>query len=168
MAVSKEQYKKASERAMEYYNKASIVITDKEKESIKVADFGLGNLYKIGIEVITYVNAERSCAKEVVLFPDPICPEHRHPPIDAKNPGKEETFRLRNWKSCQSPQVRGVPTQHWMNPAKIYCLAAMVYWYFLILWVRGVLYGIQMQGEPSSGLLYTIQRLMYIMLFWSL
>ncbi len=95
MAVSKEQYKKATERAMEYYNKSSIVITDKEKANIEVADFGLGNLDEIGIEVITYVNAERSCAKEVVLFPDQICPEHRHPPIDAKNPGKEETFRCR-------------------------------------------------------------------------
>lgn len=95
MAVSNDQYKKACEWAMEYYSKAGIVITSKEKENIEVADFGLGNLGEIGIEVITYVNAERSCAKEVVLFPGQICPEHRHPPINAMNPGKEETFRCR-------------------------------------------------------------------------
>lgn len=95
MAVTGEKLIKARERAMEYYNKAHIVITDKEKENIEVADFGLNNLEKIGIEVITYVNATRSCAKEVVLFPGQICPEHRHPPISEANPGKEETFRCR-------------------------------------------------------------------------
>ncbi|HPP76337.1 MAG TPA: D-lyxose/D-mannose family sugar isomerase, partial [Armatimonadota bacterium] len=34
------------------------------------------------------------CAKELVLFPWQICPEHRHPPIEGQ-PGKEETFRCR-------------------------------------------------------------------------
>jgi D-lyxose ketol-isomerase len=31
----------------------------------------------------------------LVLFPRQTCPEHRHPPIDKRNPGKKETFRCR-------------------------------------------------------------------------
>jgi D-lyxose ketol-isomerase len=44
--------------------------------------------------VLVYVNTERYCAKELVLYPGQSCPEHRHPPFDGK-PGKEETFRCR-------------------------------------------------------------------------
>ena len=40
------------------------------------------------------MNTERVCAKELVLFPNQICPEHRHPPVGG-DPGKEETFRCR-------------------------------------------------------------------------
>jgi len=30
------------------------------------------------------------------MVPGQICPEHRHPPIGGTEPGKEETFRVRN------------------------------------------------------------------------
>jgi D-lyxose ketol-isomerase len=40
------------------------------------------------------VNTDRVCAKELVLFPNQLCPEHRHPPV-GDDPGKEETFRCR-------------------------------------------------------------------------
>jgi D-lyxose ketol-isomerase len=46
---------------------------------------------------LVYVNTNRYCAKELVLWPKQICPEHRHPPIE-NDPGKEETFRCR-WGS---------------------------------------------------------------------
>jgi D-lyxose ketol-isomerase len=73
---------------------AGIVLTPAERERIEVADFGLGRLEEIGLQLITYVNTERVCAKELVLFPRQTCPEHRHPPFDGA-PGKEETFRCR-------------------------------------------------------------------------
>jgi D-lyxose ketol-isomerase len=73
---------------------AGIVLTPAERERIEVADFGLGRLQEIGLQLITYVNTERVCAKELVLFPRQTCPEHRHPPVDG-GPGKEETFRCR-------------------------------------------------------------------------
>lgn len=41
-----------------------------------------------------YVNTEKCCAKELVLFPGQTCPEHRHPEINGEE-GKEETFRCR-------------------------------------------------------------------------
>ena len=73
---------------------AGIVLTDSEREQIEVADFGLGRLEKTGLQLVVYVNTERVCAKELVLFPGQTCPEHRHPPVDGP-PGKEETFRCR-------------------------------------------------------------------------
>jgi D-lyxose ketol-isomerase len=73
---------------------AGIVLTAAERESIEVADFGLGRLEEVGLQIVVYVNTERVCAKELVLLPRQICPEHRHPPVGT-DPGKEETFRCR-------------------------------------------------------------------------
>ena len=83
---------------------AGIVLTPGEREAIEVADFGLGELERYGLQIVVYVNTERVCAKELVLFPRQACPEHRHPPVDG-SPGKEETFRCRSW--ARSPARRG-------------------------------------------------------------
>lgn len=92
--VSKQQYQDAVERCVRFFADAGIVITPAERERLEVADFGLGELEKTGLEILTYVNTERCCAKEMVIFPGQTCPEHWHP---TKNgvPGKEETFRCR-------------------------------------------------------------------------
>ena len=92
--IAKEEFEEARRQALGYFEKSSIVITDEEKERIEVADFGLGDLWNTGLEILTYLNTDRVCAKELVLFPFQTCPEHRHPPIDG-HPGKEETFRCR-------------------------------------------------------------------------
>jgi D-lyxose ketol-isomerase len=73
---------------------AGIALTPAEREAIEVADFGLSRLEEVGLQVVVYVNTERVCAKELVMFPGQLCPEHRHPPVDGE-PGKEETFRVR-------------------------------------------------------------------------
>jgi D-lyxose ketol-isomerase len=73
---------------------AGIVLTPAEREAIEVADFGLGELERYGLQIVVYVNTDRVCAKELVLFPRQTCPEHRHPPVNG-SPGKEETFRVR-------------------------------------------------------------------------
>jgi D-lyxose ketol-isomerase len=85
----------ARERAATMLAEAGVVLTAAESEAIEVADFGLGRLEEIGLQVVVYVNTERVCAKELVLFPRQICPEHRHPPA-GDDPGKEETFRCRS------------------------------------------------------------------------
>ncbi|CEK17900.1 D-lyxose/D-mannose family sugar isomerase [Chthonomonas calidirosea] len=92
--ITKQQLMEARQRALEYLSRAGIVLTPEEQERIEVADFGLGDLEHTGLELITYVNTSRCCAKELVLFPRQTCPEHRHPPIGS-DPGKEETFRCR-------------------------------------------------------------------------
>jgi D-lyxose ketol-isomerase len=84
----------AQKQAAAMLAEAGIVLTPSEREAIEVADFGLGQLETIGLQLVVYVNTERVCAKELVLFPGQTCPEHRHPPVDG-GPGKEETFRCR-------------------------------------------------------------------------
>jgi D-lyxose ketol-isomerase len=74
--------------------RAGIVLRPDEREGIEVADLGLGELERTGLEIVTYVNTERYCAKELVMFPGQTCPEHRHPPGEGA-PGKMETFRCR-------------------------------------------------------------------------
>jgi D-lyxose ketol-isomerase len=81
-------------RAAELLADAGIVLTPGERDAIEVADFGLGRLEEIGLQIVVYVNTDRVCAKELVLFPGQLCPEHRHPPVGT-DPGKEETFRCR-------------------------------------------------------------------------
>jgi len=47
---------------------AGIVMTDSERAGIEVTDFGLGQLDELGLQLFVYVNTERVCAKELVLF----------------------------------------------------------------------------------------------------
>lgn len=94
MTISRKELEQAQQRALNFLSKAGIILTAEEKSRIEVADFGLGNLNHTGLEVVIYVNTERCCAKELVLFPRQTCPEHRHPPVE-EEPGKEETFRCR-------------------------------------------------------------------------
>jgi D-lyxose ketol-isomerase len=84
----------ARKRAAVVLGEAGIVLTRAELDAIEVADFGLSSLEETGLEVVVYVNTPRVCAKELVLFPRQLCPEHRHPPFGG-TAGKEETFRCR-------------------------------------------------------------------------
>ncbi len=84
----------ARSRAAGMLAEAGIVLPPAEREQIEIADFGLGELERHGLQIVVYVNTERVCAKELVLFPYQACPEHRHPPV-GDDPGKEETFRCR-------------------------------------------------------------------------
>lgn len=88
------EIKKQRQKALEYFNKAGIVLTDKEAENIEIAEFGLGMVDEVGLQLVTYINTDRVCAKEMVLLPRQVCPEHRHVPTNGMD-GKEETFRCR-------------------------------------------------------------------------
>lgn len=89
--MNKEQ---AKNKALKYLKKAKIEITKSEKESLEITNLGLGRLEEKGLQILTYVNTDRYCAKEMVLFSDQTCPEHRHPPVRGEQ-GKQETFRCR-------------------------------------------------------------------------
>ena len=92
--LSKKDYEKYVARTLEYFEKAGIALTEKEKNSVEVVDWGLNEVEVNGLEIITYVNTERVCAKEMVLFPGQSCAEHYH--VDSYGQkGKEETFRCR-------------------------------------------------------------------------
>jgi D-lyxose ketol-isomerase len=93
--ISHEERRQARAYAAERLAAAGVVLTDADRDSIEVADLGLGRLRETGLMVLVYVNTDRYCAKELVLYPHQTCPEHRHPPFDG-TPGKEETFRCRS------------------------------------------------------------------------
>lgn len=107
--LTRDQWHLAQQRARNFLARAGIILTERESQEIEVADFGLGELATTGLELVVYVNTERVCAKELVLFSRQTCPEHRHPPIGA-DPGKEETFRCR-WGIVYL-YVEGEPAAH--------------------------------------------------------
>ena len=93
--ITREEQRDAQAYAAQQLAAAGVVLTDADRDSIEVADFGLGRLRETGLQLLVYVNTDRYCAKELVLYPDQTCPEHRHPPFGG-TPGKEETFRCRS------------------------------------------------------------------------
>ena len=95
--MKKADYQRQKELALEYYEKAHIVLTEEEKANIEVADLGLNMVDKVGLQLVVYINTDRVCAKEMVLTPHQVCPEHRHGPTNGQE-GKEETFRCRYGK----------------------------------------------------------------------
>ena len=109
--IDQNQYAGVVEKAALMLKESGIVITPEECQRFEVADFGLGELEKTGLEIITYVNTDRVCAKEIVMFPHQTCPEHWHP-TNGQKLGKEETFRCR-WGTVYL-YVPGTPTP---NPA---------------------------------------------------
>src|SRR5215472_7548119 len=92
--ITRQQYGAAVDQAVRMLQQAGSAITEAERDRLEVADFGLGELSRTGLEILTYVNTERVCAKEIVMLPHQTCPEHWHPTVD-NVPGKEETFRCR-------------------------------------------------------------------------
>ncbi len=112
--ITQADYEKAQKLALEYFRRANIAITPQEASRIEVADMGLGELWSTGLELLTYINTERVCAKELILLPGQTCPEHLHPAAPATGPGKEETFRCR-WGIVYL-YVPGDPTP---NPAAL-------------------------------------------------
>ncbi len=109
--IGKRQYSEAVEKAAIMLKQSSIAITSHEYRRFEVADFGLNELEKTGLQVLTYVNTDRVCAKEIVLLPHQTCPEHWHPTTVHKL-GKEETFRCR-WGTV----YLYVPGEATLNPA---------------------------------------------------
>ena len=92
--MKRQDYDRMAAAAVRAFEKAGIAITEEERGRIEVADFGLGRVDKVGLQILTYVNTQRVCAKEMYLAPHQACPEHKHVP-SAVAEGKEETFRVR-------------------------------------------------------------------------
>ncbi|MGH7903151.1 MAG: D-lyxose/D-mannose family sugar isomerase [Candidatus Dormibacteraceae bacterium] len=93
--ITRREYEAVKGEALAMLDAAGIALRPDEAASMEVADFGLGRVREVGLELIVYVNTARCCAKELVLLPRQMCPEHRHPPVEDQ-PGKEETFRCRS------------------------------------------------------------------------
>jgi D-lyxose ketol-isomerase len=92
--LTKTEYDIAAFATATAFKAAGIRITKQEEAAIEVADFSLSDLKNVGLQILTYVNTDRVCAKEMYLSPYQTCPEHRHPGGEGFE-GKEETFRCR-------------------------------------------------------------------------
>lgn len=92
--ITRSAVHEAQARAAAMLAEAGIALTPEERDQIEIAEFGLSELEQTGLELVVYINTDRYCAKELVLFPRQTCPEHRHPPV-GNEPGKQETFRCR-------------------------------------------------------------------------
>lgn len=92
--LTRTQVREAQQRAIEMCKKAHIALRPDEMENMEVVDEGLNDLYNTGLQIVTYVNTERVCAKEIIMFPRQTCPQHLHPAV-GDYIGKEETFRCR-------------------------------------------------------------------------
>ena len=114
--MTQQEIDKARQKAGEMYDRAGIYLTDAEKANLEIASMGLGMPETIGLQLHTYLSTRRCSAKELVLFPGQICPEHRHPPIEG-GPGKEETFRVRDGEMYL--YVPGEPVDSTMMKARI-------------------------------------------------
>ena len=95
--MTRETYERQVKKALEMYEKAGIVLTEQEKNNIEVVDWHLDQVDTLGLQILTYINTERVCAKEMVLLPYQTCAEHMHVPTGGQE-GKEETFRCRYGK----------------------------------------------------------------------
>ncbi len=105
--IKRSAVRAAQRKAAKMLDDVGIRMSPVEQEQIEVAEFGLGELERTGLELVVYVNTDRYCAKELVLFPGQTCPEHRHPSVFGE-PGKMETFRCRWGKVLL--YVAGEPT----------------------------------------------------------
>lgn len=78
----------------ELLDRSGIFLKLDEIANLEMTDFGLNDFERIGLTIHTYVNTNRCCAKELIMLPNQLCPEHKHPSIGGIE-GKEETFRCR-------------------------------------------------------------------------
>lgn len=107
--IKKAEYEQIKKEVLERLDQAKIILTEEEKNNIEIADFGLEDIYIIGLQLITYINTNRVCVKELILLPNQTCPEHYHPPFNDYE-GKEETFRCRQGEVYL--YVEGEPTEN--------------------------------------------------------
>lgn len=133
----------AQKRAQDMLKEANIIVTEEEIANMETADFGLDRLESEGLEIITYINNDRYCGKELILFPYQTCPQHMHPPVKG-TPGKMETFRVRTGivylnipgEPTPSPKAKK-PSEHYnvfheivLRPGEQYTLAPETYHWF--------------------------------------
>ncbi len=71
---------------------AGILLSAEDKKKVTAADFGLSNLKREGIQILTMFDTERIAGKILVLLPFQTEPEHWHPSV-GDDPGKEEVIR---------------------------------------------------------------------------
>jgi len=78
--------------AAEILLKTGIVVHQHEIDTMEIVDFGLSEIRKSGVQIITLVDTVQIAVKILVMLSYQTEPEHSHPKIK-EYPGKEETIR---------------------------------------------------------------------------
>src|SRR5258706_9434397 len=62
LMIKRSEVRKAQERAATMLERLGVKLTANERANIEVAEFGLGELERTGLELVVYVNNDRYCA----------------------------------------------------------------------------------------------------------
>jgi D-lyxose ketol-isomerase len=115
--ITRAQLLEAQRRASGFLQRAGVVARPDELDRIDVVDLGLGELEQTGLQILTLVDTGNVGVKLLVLFPDQVFAQHKHPPL-GDYPGKEETFRCQ-WGELYlytpgeaTPSPRAMPPPH--------------------------------------------------------
>jgi D-lyxose ketol-isomerase len=87
-----DEYNEVCEKSLKMIDDAGIHLTKEDRKKIVSADFGLSNIKKEGIQILTMFDTDRIAGKILVLLPNQTEPEHWHPTV-GDDPGKEEISR---------------------------------------------------------------------------
>ena len=71
--LKRSQFHQLQQRTLEELTRHGIVLTAEEQERIEIVEFGLNEVERTGLEIVVYINNERYCAKELILFPGQTC-----------------------------------------------------------------------------------------------
>jgi D-lyxose ketol-isomerase len=115
--ITRAEWQQARQRAWAMVKQAGVVVREAEFERMDVADVGLGELAETGLQILTLASTAYTGVKLLILMPNQVFPQHRHPPL-GDYPGKEEIFRGQ-WGEAylyvpgdRTPDPRGGPPAH--------------------------------------------------------
>jgi len=66
--ISQQIYEEQRQKVLKFFEEAKIALTEEEKKNIEVADFGLDDIDQTALQLSVFINTDRVCAKEMVLF----------------------------------------------------------------------------------------------------
>ncbi|NND09258.1 MAG: D-lyxose/D-mannose family sugar isomerase [Saprospiraceae bacterium] len=90
--ISRSELEEVCAQGQQMIEHAGLELTEADRQKITAADFGLSNLKKEGIIILTMFETERIAGKILVLLPYQTEPEHWHPTV-GNDRGKEEVIR---------------------------------------------------------------------------
>lgn len=82
-------------RAAKILKRARIALSSREARHIEVTDFGIGDVRNIGAQIAFRIEADGFSARELVILPSQIFPEHGHIPETHGSQGGQEILRCR-------------------------------------------------------------------------
>ena len=90
--IQLEEFKEVCQKSIEMIEASGLLLTAEDKEKMTAADFGLSQIKKEGVQILTMFQTNRIAGKILVLLPYQTEPEHWHPTV-GDDPGKEEVIR---------------------------------------------------------------------------